>query len=64
MNELLEGLEGVAVYMDDVIIHGKDMAEHNRHHQATLERMEQAGLKQNKEKCVYAQPELRFLGRC
>ena len=24
--------------------------------------MEQAGLKLNKEKCVYAQPELRFLG--
>ena len=58
MNELLEGLEGVAVYMDDVIIHGKDMAAHNRHLQGTLERMEQAGLKLNKERCVYAQPEL------
>ena len=34
----------------------------NRHLQGTLERMEQAGLKLNKEKCVYAQPELRFLG--
>ena len=28
----------------------------------TLERMEQAGLKFNKEKCLFRQPELRFLG--
>ncbi|KAL2098399.1 hypothetical protein ACEWY4_007606 [Coilia grayii] len=58
MHELLEGLEGVAGYMDDVIVHGKDKATHDRHLQST----EQAGLKLNKEKCVYAQPQLRFLG--
>ena len=41
MYEQLEGLEGVAAYMDDVIVHGTDMAAHNRHLQGTLERMEQ-----------------------
>ena len=61
MNELLEGLEGVAVYMDDIIVHGKDMSSHDVCLQNTLERMEQAGLKL-KEKCVFRQPELRFLG--
>lgn len=62
MNELLERLEDVAVYMDDVIVLGKDMATHDRHLQNTLERKEQAGFKLNQEKCVYRQAELRFLG--
>lgn len=62
MNELLEGLEGVAVYMDDVIVHRKDMKAHNTQLQSTLGRMEQASLKLNKEKCAFRHPELRFLG--
>uniref|UniRef100_A0AAV2MKI3 ribonuclease H n=1 Tax=Knipowitschia caucasica TaxID=637954 RepID=A0AAV2MKI3_KNICA len=62
MHELLDGLEGVAGYMDDVIVHGKDKATHDRHLQSTLERMKQVGPKLNEEKCVYAQPQLRFLG--
>lgn len=62
MNELLKGPKGVAVYMDDVIVHGKDMIEHNKHLQSTLERMELACLKLNKEKCVHRQSELCFLG--
>lgn len=36
MHELLEGLEGVAGCMDDVIGHGKDKATHDRHLQSTL----------------------------
>ena len=62
MHVLLEGLEGVAAYMDDVIVHRKDKATHDRHLQCALERMEQVGLKLNKEKYVYAQSQLRFLG--
>ena len=29
MNELLEGLEGVVVYMDDILVHGSNMKEHD-----------------------------------
>ena len=53
MTDLLEGLEGVAVYMDNVIFHGKDIIAHDTLLQTTSERMEQAGLKLNKEKCVF-----------
>lgn len=42
MNELLEGLEYMAV--DGVIVHRKDMATHDRDLKNTLERMEQEGL--------------------
>lgn len=37
MMETLEGLEGVDVYMDDIIVHGKDMAEHDQRLQSVME---------------------------
>lgn len=55
-------LERVAVYMDDVIVHWKDMATHDTHMHNTLKRMDKAGLNLNKENCVFRQPELCFLG--
>ncbi|KAI2647390.1 Transposon Tf2-8 polyprotein [Labeo rohita] len=62
MNELLADMEGVAVYMDDVIVYGKDMTEHDNHLKRVLERMESVGLKLNKDKCVFRKAELSFLG--
>ncbi|KAL6483813.1 hypothetical protein MHYP_G00086850 [Metynnis hypsauchen] len=63
MVETLEGLQGVSVYMDDIIIHGKDMTEHDERLQRVLERLESAGLKLNAEKCVLRQRKLHFLGQ-
>ncbi|KAL6476464.1 hypothetical protein MHYP_G00149630 [Metynnis hypsauchen] len=63
MVETLEGLQGVSVYMDNIIIHGKDMTEHNERLQRVLERLESAGLKLNAEKCVLRQRKLHFLGQ-
>lgn len=60
MNALLADMEGVAVYMDDVIAYGKDMAEHDNHLKRVLERMESVGLKLNKDKCVFKKVELSF----
>ncbi|XP_051816865.1 uncharacterized protein K02A2.6-like [Acanthochromis polyacanthus] len=63
MVETLEGLEGVAVYMDDIICHGKDMREHDERLEKVTERLEAAGLKLNSEKCVLRKSELHFLGQ-
>lgn len=52
MVETLEGLQGVTVYMDDVIVHGRDMGEHNERLQKVMERLESVGLKLNTEKCM------------
>lgn len=59
MNKLLGDL---AVYMDDLIVHGKSQEEHDECLRRVLESIEQAGLKLNKEKCIFRQKELHFLG--
>lgn len=62
MTEMLAGLEGTAVYMDDVIVHGRDMAEHDQHLQRVMERLESAGLKLNTKKGKLSTRKLNFLG--
>lgn len=43
MSRILEGLDGVLCQMEDVLIHGKDRAEHDARVTATLERIKAAG---------------------
>lgn len=62
MLETLEGLEGVAVFMDDILIYGTSMELHDARLEKVLQRVESAGLKLNKEKCSLRQSQLRFLG--
>ena len=62
MNEILEGLDGVCVYMDDILVHGESLKAHNENLKAVMSRLDEAGLRLNSEKCVYRQPELKFLG--
>ena len=62
MYELLDGLEGVLIYMDDVIVYGKSLEEHNRILKQVLGRIKESGLKLNKEKCQFVKDSLEFLG--
>ena len=62
MGQILEGLPGVLCLMDDVIITGKDQTEHNERLQATLERLEAAGVTLNPQKCEFGKRTKRFLG--
>lgn len=62
MLETLSGLEGVEVFMDDILVHGTSMEQHDAQPERVLRRVEAAGLKLNKEKCSLRQSQLRFLG--
>ena len=62
MNELLEGLEGVVVYMDDILVYGSDIKEHDARLSKVLHVLKENGLKLNDSKCHYRQSELKFLG--
>ena len=62
VQELLEGLDGVAVYMDDVVVYGEDLKSHDTRLQNVLDRMQGAGLKLNRDKCKFRQETVEFLG--
>ena len=62
MNEILDGLKGVCVYMDDMLVHGESMEAHNENLKAVMSRLNEVCLRLNPEKYVYRQSELKFLG--
>ena len=62
MSEILAGLEGVLCQMDDVLIFGKDQAEHDKRLEAALKRIEEAGATLNPQKCEFRRSKITFLG--
>ena len=63
MSELMQGLEFVRTYIDDLLILTKGtFEEHLEDVQKVLERLRSAGLKVNANKSFFAQPELEYLG--
>lgn len=62
MSVLFRGQEGVEVYMDDILVHGRDEKEHEERLQNVLQILEKAGLKLNDKKCHLRQKQLNYLG--
>ena len=54
MNSMLSGLSGVLCLMDDVLIFGKDQAEHDERLEKVLKRIETAGVTLNHNKCEFS----------
>ena len=59
---LLAGIEGVGVFLDDVVITGRNMQEHNRALREVLRRFSDAGLRVNRSKCCFGMPSVQYLG--
>lgn len=62
MMETLQGLEGAEVFMDDILVYGTTMEQHNSRLNKVMHRVQSAGLKLNMEKCSFRQSQLKFLG--
>lgn len=60
--ETLEHLQRLVVYMANIIVHGRDIAEHYQHLQRVVKWLACTGLKLNGEKCALRQRKLLFLG--
>ena len=62
VHQFLENIEGVRVYMDDIIVWGKTEEEHDGRLKETLDTLQKVGLVLNPEKCVFRQKKLVYLG--
>ena len=62
VHQFLEEFDGVTVYMDDIIVWGSTVEEHDERLMKALERLSEVGLVLNAEKCVFRQPEIEYLG--
>ncbi len=62
MENLLQGITGVLIYIDDILITGKIVAEHLSTLGAVLERLEEAGVKLKRSKCSFLLLSVEFLG--
>ncbi|XP_062610112.1 uncharacterized protein LOC134271904 [Saccostrea cucullata] len=59
---ILEHLKGTSSFMDDIIVWGANLEEHNERIKQVLETVRGANLKLNKSKCEFGVQELTFLG--
>ena len=62
MKQLLEGLDGVDVIMDDIPVWGEDILQHDERLTELLHRLRAIGLKLNKDKCKIGLTEIPYIG--
>ncbi|XP_063952108.1 uncharacterized protein K02A2.6-like [Lytechinus pictus] len=62
IEQVLQGLPGVQVYLDDILVTGRTELEHYENLDKVLTRLEERNLTLRQEKCRFAQESIEFLG--
>lgn len=64
MNSVLIGIQGLRclVYLDDIVIYGSSLEEHNKRLTEVLQRLREANLKLQPDKCEFLRKEVNYLG--
>jgi Reverse transcriptase (RNA-dependent DNA polymerase) len=62
MNQIFFDLPCVFVYLDDLLVTSHSIAEHCLHLRQVLQLLQDNGLVVNKEKCLFGQTSIEFLG--
>lgn len=62
MSMIIDGLQGVVCHMDDVLIWGRDQQEHDIRLHTVLNKLQEARVTLNMEKCELGRSEVKFLG--
>ena len=62
MSEMIEDLEGAEVIVDDIIVWGQNVQEHDKKLKCVLERVEENNLKLNLSKCRFRKEEVIYVG--
>ena len=62
VSQIIAGLPGTVCLIDDIVVTGKDKQEHDQNLRAVLDRLSVAGVTLNREKCLFEQNSISFLG--
>jgi len=62
VSELLQDLDGCETIVDDILIWGKDLKEHDERLEKVLTRIQKNNLKLNKDKCEFRKSSLTYVG--
>lgn len=62
MQRILVGIPNIVCLMDDILVYGKSRQEHDTALEKVLQRLVEAGLTLNSEKCVFTVDRVTFLG--
>uniref|UniRef100_A0A3B3XNZ2 Gypsy retrotransposon integrase-like protein 1 n=1 Tax=Poecilia mexicana TaxID=48701 RepID=A0A3B3XNZ2_9TELE len=62
MDQVLQGMDGVICYLDDILITGKDAESHLTNLKEVLKRLESYNLREKREKCEFMQDSVAYLG--
>ena len=62
MDQVLQGLDGVVCYLDDILVSGKSAREHWKNLVVVLTRLENHGLRLKLSKCVFMATSVEYLG--
>ena len=62
MENILQGINHVCVYLDDILITGSTEEEHLQNLDKVLTRLENAGISLKRDKCVFLLPAVEYLG--
>lgn len=62
MSQIFDGLPGVHVYIDDILVWGASKKQHDQRLRVVLKAAERAGLTFNAKKCKFGVPQVQFLG--
>ncbi|XP_062542448.1 uncharacterized protein K02A2.6-like [Armigeres subalbatus] len=61
LERILKGLDGIRHFIDDVLVFGRNKAEHDRRLSALLKRLEEYGLTINMSKCQFGRSSVTFM---
>ena len=62
IESILQGIDGVVVYLDDILITGQTKEAHLMALEKVLSRLDRAGLRVKKSKCEFMKPSVTYLG--
>lgn len=62
IKQLFEDMEGVDSYVDDILVWGSSLEEHNERLDKVLKRIKENNLKLNKNKCKFGVKEIKYMG--